>query len=134
MHTGTACWKSQKSSKKENIPFLCVDSFFEALILRNENIRTPILIIGYTHLETIKKNKLPHIAFTVISITELKRLAASKIQATIHLKFDTGMHRHGILPGELEEALAIAQSNPQLNIEGVSFRTWPTRIRKILLT
>src|SRR3989344_3441813 len=32
----------------EDLPFFCVVSYFEALILRNEGIRTPILIIGYT--------------------------------------------------------------------------------------
>lgn len=102
------------------IPFLCVDSFFEALILRNESVRAPILIIGYTPLENINTNTLPRVAFAIISIEELRRLAQSvTAPTTIHLKIDTGMHRHGIAPHDIHEALTLIKNNPLIHLEGI---------------
>lgn len=104
---------------QEDIPFLCVDSFFEATILRNEGVRKPILIIGYTPLENITACKLRNISFAIISLPELERLAASGVSATIHLKFDTGMHRHGIMPTEIHDAIKIIKNNSRITLGGI---------------
>ncbi len=109
-------------------PFFCIDSYAEALVLRNEGIRTPLLTIGYAPLENIMRCALKDVAFGVMSIEELRRLAAAARGArrrpiAIHLKIDTGMHRQGILPEELGEALAvIARANaggrPTIALQG----------------
>ncbi len=105
---------------QESLPFFCVDSFFEALILRNEGIQSPLLIIGYTPLENILANKLKNVAFAVIGLEELKRLGASlRSRVRIHLKLDTGMHRHGILPEEISEAIGIVKNHPHIILEGI---------------
>ncbi len=104
----------------ERPPFFCVDSFFEALILRNEGIRSPILIIGYTPIENVIEQKLGNVAFGIVSLVDLERLAKRVHSRTsIHLKIDTGMHRHGIMPGEINEAVRIVRSDPHLELEGV---------------
>lgn len=104
----------------ESLPFFCVDSFFEALILRNEGIQTPLLIIGYTSLENILASKLKNVAFAVISLEELKRLGASlHNRISIHLKLDTGMHRHGILPEEIPEAIETLKHHPHIVLQGI---------------
>jgi alanine racemase len=104
----------------EGLPFLCVDSYFEALILRNEGIRTPILIIGYTPVETMLESRLAHVAFGVIGLEELRSLAAlARLSLTIHLKVDTGMHRHGISPNEIEDAYMLIRANKHIVLEGV---------------
>ena len=102
-------------SDSARLPFLCVDSYMEALILRNEGIRVPLLIIGYTPLPNIQGSSLANVAFAITSLEELRRLAREcRKSVTIHLKIDTGMHRQGILPEELDEALhIIAESNGQ---------------------
>ncbi len=105
---------------REALPFFCVDSFFEALILRNEEVKSPLLIIGYTPLENILANKLKDVAFAIIGLEELKRLASSlHREVRIHLKLDTGMHRHGILPEEITEAIGIIKKSPHIILEGV---------------
>ncbi len=104
----------------ESLPFFCVDSFFEALILRNEGIQSSLLIIGYTPLENVLANKLKNVAFAVISLEELERFVHSiRDKTRIHLKLDTGMHRHGILPEEIPEAINILKRNPRIILEGV---------------
>jgi alanine racemase len=103
------------------LPFLCVDSYAEALVLRNEGVRTPLLAIGYTPLANTERNRLANVAFGVMSMEELRRLAAAAGRmhpTTIHLKIDTGMHRHGIMPDELAEAFRIIAGNKKIFLEG----------------
>src|SRR3989338_2728678 len=57
---------------RDGLPFFCADSFAEALILRNEGIRTPVLIIGYSLPENIRYCRLRNVAFTIASIETLK--------------------------------------------------------------
>lgn len=90
-------------------PFLVVDSYHEALILRNEGVATPLLIIGFSANENIVRNRLKNIAFTISSMEQLRALAPTLARPTsIHIKIDTGMHRQGIHPKELDEALTLA--------------------------
>ncbi|GMU73939.1 MAG: hypothetical protein AMXMBFR44_1380 [Candidatus Campbellbacteria bacterium] len=102
-----------------HVSFLVVDSYFEALQLRNEHVRSPILVIGHTLSRNIQRNNMRGIAFTVGSLSQLRDLAHMHVAVGVHLKFDTGMHRQGIMPDELEDAVHIAQKNPNLRIEGV---------------
>ncbi len=105
--------------EKESLPFISLDSFFEAVVLRNEKIKTPIVIIGYSPLENMVGNNLSDVAFAILSVDELKRLTKSKIRITIHLKIDTGMHRHGIVEKDLDEAFKILKDNPYIKLDGV---------------
>lgn len=76
----------------------------EALFLRDNGIKKPILILGYTfndsYVELIKKD----VEFTLFrkdTIDELKSAAvmAGK-KAKVHIKVDTGMHRIGVQTNE----------------------------------
>lgn len=101
-------------------PFFVVDSYVEALILRNENIQTPILIIGYTLSENILRSRLKNVAFTVGNIMDLKALCnARERRLTLHLKIDSGMHRQGMMPDEVSEALSLLKQSPHIHLEGV---------------
>ncbi len=101
-------------------PFFCVDSFFEALILRNENCKIPIAILGYTPFNNIINSKLKDVAFSVLSLGELKRLVrAIHTPLTIHLKIDTGMHRHGVSLDDIGEAINLIRSNSHIRLEGI---------------
>jgi alanine racemase len=105
----------------EAVPFIVVDSYYEARLLRDEGIRSPLLIIGYTYDQTIYTSKLRHTAFTVTTIDQLEELAAARRsrQHTIHLKFDTGMHRQGLQPDECARARELLAQAPHLTLAGV---------------
>ena len=104
----------------EHLPFLCVDSYFEALILRNEGIHSPTLILGYTSLENIRGNQLSNVAFGIINLESLQRLSKHCLSRTaIHLKIDTGMHRHGIAISEVDEAVTLIRANKHIVLAGV---------------
>ncbi|TSD03505.1 MAG: alanine racemase [Parcubacteria group bacterium Athens0714_16] len=104
----------------ESIPFLVVDSFYEAMILRNEGIKSEILIIGYSLEENILNNKLKNIAFTIGSLEQLENISKNlKTKTNFHIKFDTGMHRNGILDKEIEKTIILIKNNKNIFIEGI---------------
>lgn len=139
----------EAESRNREIPFLVVDSYFEAIALRSKWIRTPLLVIGYTRPETVACARLKNTAFTVSSMETLRELAKIKdddsifdfqsqpktdlrslivnrfkifnfkSRSRIHLKIDTGMRRQGILPEEIGEAIEILKSNHLIVLEGV---------------
>ncbi len=102
------------------IPFFVVDSLFEAIILRNEKIHSPILVIGHTTTNNIIHNTLKHVAFTIATIEQLKELShALTHPQSIHLKIDTGMHRQGIALNELEYSIELIQNNNYIHCDGI---------------
>ena len=105
---------------KEKIAFLVLDSLHEAMILRNNGIKSDILIIGYTQLDNILKSNLSKISFTVTSLEQLEEIAAAvSMKTKIHLKIDTGMHRQGILPEQINKSIEILKTNNLLVLEGI---------------
>ncbi|MDD5290447.1 MAG: alanine racemase, partial [Patescibacteria group bacterium] len=115
---------------QKNVPFFCVDSFFEARQLRHEGIKTKILIIGFTRPEEIVSCRLKNVAFAVTGLEQLREMTRSLVAPRsgllgmtlakkIHLKIDTGMHRQGILISEIEEAIKIIKNNKNIILEGI---------------
>ena len=116
---------------EHHIPFFIVDSYFEAIALRAKGFKHHILIIGYTRPETIRNSNLNNVSFTVTNLETLRAIALQKIDrfestggkigfrspllrlrpklVHIHLKIDTGMHRQGILPEEIDEAINLLE-------------------------
>lgn len=105
----------------QNIPFIIVDSFFEALTLRQRGIKQKILVIGYTTAEQILSKKLKDVSFTVIGIDQLKEVAEKLTKPiNFHLKIDTGMHRQGVLEEEINKSIQIIKENKNFVLEGVA--------------
>ena len=96
----------------------------EALDLRKNDIKKPILILGYTfpgNYEELIKNKISMALFREDSMAEIAKVAEEiGEKALVHIKVDTGMGRIGVLPNE--EGLSFAGKiieNPSLCLEGV---------------
>lgn len=113
---------------KENIAFFVADSLYEAMMLRNDRCKSPILVVGYTSPENINNNKLSNVAFALTGLEQLHEIArlfesrqarTTKTEKTFHLKIDTGMHRQGILPAQINDAIKIIKASPRINLEGI---------------
>lgn len=105
---------------KQPVAFFVLDSLYEAMMLRHDGRKTPILVIGYTSPENINNSKLSNVAFTITSIEQLQEIARTiKTEKTFHLKIDTGMHRQGILPEQINDAIKIIKASPRINLEGI---------------
>ncbi|WP_099467997.1 alanine racemase [Konateibacter massiliensis] len=92
----------------------------EALVLRNNKIKKPVLILGFVFCEHYPKLIEQDVEFTVFTLEMAKELskAAQKLNknAKIHIKLDTGMRRIGFQCEE--ESLSIIKEISQLpNIE-----------------
>jgi alanine racemase len=99
-------------------PLLVVDSYFEAETLRQEGIRTPILIVGFVAPKLITRNRLRDVSFVATSLEMIEMLVEFKVQEKIHVKLDTGMHRQGLLPEQVPAAIALLQRS-RMEVEGV---------------
>lgn len=101
-------------------PFFAVDSFFEALVLRQAQVQAKILIIGYTRKDVWERKTLKNLSYAILGMESLREIALSlKTRQNFHLKIDTGMHRHGILPADFEEAAKLIASNQNIVLEGL---------------
>lgn len=76
-----------------------VSNIEEALILRKQGIKKPLLILGYTPVAMVKKLAENDIAQCVYSLDYAKSLSETAIKNNvnikIHIKLDTGMSRLG---------------------------------------
>lgn len=115
-----------KIFEKNNVDYLGVINLDEALLLRKNGLKKPILILSYWSSErwspiitAIRKN----IEFCVYTEQQIKFLAkiSQKIgkKAKIHLKIDTGTSRIGILPENALNFTKKCLKSPWLKIRGV---------------
>ncbi len=104
----------------ERIAFFMVDSFYEALTLRQHGVRSPILVLGFERVENLINPKLNNCTSTIIDFQTLQQVCAMlKKPVRFHLKIDTGMHRQGILFEEIKKAAQLIKQNSNFILEGV---------------
>ena len=98
-----------------------VDSIVEARALRENGIKKPILVLGYTLPEKNTEAFSNNISLTISSFEALQELSKLFPAAPkIHLKIDTGMHRQGFFIKELPRALEFIEQKMDLKmVEGV---------------
>jgi len=97
--------------------WLLVDTFFEGLHLREEGIKNPILVLGYTLPIHFDAAALNNISISVSQFESLKKIVAMERAPKIHLKFDTGMHRQGFYEHQIAEIIPYINKNSFL--EGI---------------
>lgn len=85
--------------------FICVDSLYEAYELQKINIKTPVLILGYTLSENFKYNKL-NFRIPVWDNETLKILNQYQPGIKVHIKVDTGMNRLGLKENDVDRFIA----------------------------
>lgn len=105
---------------REDIAFFAVDSYFEARRLREGGIRTKIVVMGYVRPEYIARNGLYDTEYAITDLEQLREVSrAAERPVRLHMKFDTGMHRNGILETDLVEAIELVRANPNLIVSGI---------------
>lgn len=110
-----------KELVKLGVQFLGVDSFPEALELREANIKTRIMVFGYTAPAYYKEAAEKNISLTISNMPAL--LALSKIKTAkkikIHIKADTGLGRQGFQMNEMEDAISQISKLKNVEVEGI---------------
>lgn len=108
------------------VDYLAVAYADEGIELRKAGITLPIMVMNpeeQSYDSMIQYNLEPEIySFRVLSLFEetLKRSERNlSKQIAIHIKLDTGMHRLGFLPDEVNELIVRIKNNKQLKIKSV---------------
>ncbi|MFH1613294.1 MAG: alanine racemase [bacterium] len=113
-----------KIIKETNIDFLGVISIEEAIFLKKQKIKKPILIMGYVpfnYLEEIVKNNFRITVYNQETIEKLSYFSEKLSKKSyLHLKLETGTYRQGILKKNLPSILNFIKKNPLLQLEGIS--------------
>jgi alanine racemase len=97
--------------EKLHIDWLGVDSVVEALPLRKEGVKTPMLVLGHTLPERVTEAVDHDITLTVSSMDSLKAWKEFGIKIKVHVKVDTGLHRQGFLKSEIMEVVEYLKSH-----------------------
>ncbi len=120
---GSGSVQVAKYLEKQNVDFLSVARIEEALELRKNNIKLPILCMGYIDISMIKEAIINNISLTVYNVNyakEVDRFASLlNKKANIHVKIDSGMSRLGFLALESIEPIKEIYKLNNLNIEGI---------------
>jgi len=103
---------------KLGAPYLIVDSVYEALILKDARVKTPIMVLGFTATENLKKKKYPF-TFVVADKESLKVMVNFQTHAPIHVFINTGMNREGFDLSEIDWLIDFIKTHPKNNFEGV---------------
>lgn len=96
----------------------------EAIQLKKRFPQTEVLILGYTPnhlLECVLEHQLTQTFYTLEQVAFYSKIAERRqVEAKIHIKIDTGMHRIG-MSASLETAEEILQMSkmPKIMIEGI---------------
>ncbi len=99
---------------------LAVATFEEALELRREFPKVPILVMGYTEPRHFQDASRFAITITISNMEQIKVLSKYKEQLKIHFKVNTGMNRLGFSTlEEIREAYVAIRYNTNINCEGI---------------
>ncbi len=98
------------------VPFVCVDSLYEAYELEKHGYKKDILIMGYVDPRDIARRR--NFIYATSTLEYAQALLRTYSKARLHLFLDTGMHREGIQSLDTVYAREILQKIAS-HIEGV---------------
>lgn len=104
--------------------YFAVATLEEAMLLRENNIQTPILILGYTSVSEYADLIKYHITQTIYSVPAAAKLAEEANfrgeKAKVHIAVDTGMTRIGFRTDAkgIQEAIKVCQTLG-IEVEGI---------------
>ena len=113
-----------KFLENKNVDYFAVARLEEAIELRENNIKMPILCLGFVPEESLEYALENNITLTIYSLEMAKKLndisEKTGITANIHIKIDTGMSRIGFEASEesIDQIVNISNLN-NLYIEGI---------------
>lgn len=110
-----------KALEQSNAYALAVASMEEALTLRENSIKLPILVLGYVDPRTMGIASKFNISLTMFDKSFIKRLRGFKgnEKVKIHIDVDTGMGRLGIPPHEILSVARELATLDNISIEGI---------------
>jgi len=120
---GTGALETGRFLEKIPVDYFSTAYINEAVYLRKNGITTPILVFNPSpeHFQELTAYQLePEVSSLYYLKNLLQYLTQNHISGfPIHIKLDTGMHRAGIMPGELPELINLLKSQKTLRLQSV---------------
>lgn len=88
-----------------DVPFVCVDSLYEAYELKKYGYKKDILIMGYVDPRDIPRRR--NFIYAISDLDYATALIKHSSRVRLHLFLDTGMHREGIADINTDHADAV---------------------------
>ena len=104
--------------KGQNIPYIAVDGYFEALRIR-EVSKQPVLVMGAIKPENFAKLKYDNFTFVVQDEATIDALGQTNKKIKVHLECNTGMNRYGASPADVARLATRILGYKNLELEGV---------------
>lgn len=103
--------------------FLAVAIVDEGIELREHGITVPILVLAEIPAATIPDALAHDLALTVGSPAGARDAVVAAEQFggrhRVHVKIDTGMHRMGVVPEDLDEVFSVLANSSAIDLEGL---------------
>lgn len=104
--------------------WLGVNSLEEGVLLRKIGLKLPILVLGYTPIDSIEKlviHDLRTVIYNTRTVTALAKAARKHgKRIPVHIKLETGTHRQGVLEKDVLSFIAGVKNHSGLILEGLS--------------
>lgn len=100
--------------------WLCVDKLFEAKILREAGVDSPIYVMGYIALEDLEEAVGLDLRVIIYNTESVEELARINKHVKVHLKVETGNNRQGLCGEELLSLAKKIQQSEKIEIEGLA--------------
>ncbi|MDD2487657.1 MAG: alanine racemase [Candidatus Gracilibacteria bacterium] len=107
-----------KILKERKLDYIVVDSYYEALKVREVN-KTPLLLIGYTLPRNLSNMDFSFVSLVVYDFETLSELVRIGKRIKIHLKVDTGMNRQGIYLEQVMDFVQEVKKHENIILEGI---------------
>jgi len=108
--------------KCNNITSLCVIKLSEAVIVRQNGIKKPILVISYLDAcyDLIIEHSVEVVIYDLVIAQQLNDIGNKhNTKIIVHIKFDTGMSRLGITASEINQFIDQVELLPCITIKGI---------------
>ena len=120
---GSGSYEIASALQYEGVDYLTVAYTDEGVTLRKAGITLPVMVMSpeAAAFDRMIAWKLEPEIFNFRSLNAFLHMAQT-LQVTaypIHIKLDTGMHRLGFMPHELDELLQIVKDNPLVKVASV---------------
>jgi len=106
----------------ESVDLICVVSLSEALLLRSQGIKKPILVLSIVDgdLDEAIAYDIDLVVYDLAMALELNHIGSMlNKKAQVHVKVDTGLSRLGLLQGEAITFIETLHHLPFINIRGM---------------
>lgn len=100
--------------------WLSVDKLFEAKMLREAGVESPIYVMGYIALEDLEEAVDLDLRIIIYNSESVDELARINKAVKVHLKVETGNNRQGLCGEELLSLAKKIQQSEKIEIEGLA--------------